>query len=170
MTVYARSDVSAVTISRDHGGCGEVHSRPVVAGAPARMWALTCHAGCENHLRSDPLWASTPETIPETPDETAIRTDAERRGQVEQQASTVKALNDLAKLGDLPNAIARLAEFMAGNAPQALTQQVLQLCRSGHQNPQGTKFCGECGADMNAAVNTPPAAPLPPAQIGRAHV
>lgn len=160
MTVYARSDVAAVSISSDHGGCGESHSRPAPGGNPVRLWALTCHGGCEDFLRSDPLWSSTPEAVPETPDEVAIRSDVERRGAVEQQLNTAKALNDLAKLGDLPSAIAQLAQIMAGQAPAQITQQVIQLCRSGHRNPEGTKFCGECGASMDDAVNKQPVAAL----------
>jgi len=162
MTVYARSDVSAVTISKDHGGCGQIHSRPVVEGAPAKLWALTCHAGCENFLRADALWASTPQTIPETPDETALRQDIERRGQVEHQTSMAQALNDLAKLGDLPNVLAQLLGNAAqGGKAEAITvEQELRLCRNGHANVAGTKFCGECGANMLDAANKQPVAAL----------
>lgn len=162
MTVYARSDVSAVTISKDHGGCGQIHSRPVVEGAPAKLWALTCHAGCENFLRSDALWASTPQTIPETPDETAHRLDVERRGQVEHQTSMAQALNDLAKLGDLPGVLAQLlGNATQGGKAEAITvDQELQLCRNGHPNNSTTKFCGECGANMLDAANAQPTAAL----------
>jgi len=96
--------------------------------------------------------------VPETPDETATRLDVERRGQIEQQATMASALNDLAKLGDLPSMIALLAQSMAGNAPQQLTGQTVQLCRNGHRNPEATKFCGECGADMNDGVGKAPVA------------
>lgn len=157
MTVYARSDVSAVTISTDHGGCGKIHSRPVVEGAPAKLWGLTCHAGCENFLRADPLWASTPQTIPETPDETAHRLDVERRGQVEHQTSMAQALNDLAKLGSLPEILAR---FVNQNAAHVETAPVNHLCRNGHANGPTVKFCGECGANMLDAANKQPVAAL----------
>lgn len=162
MTVWARSDVCAVSISPDHGGCGISHSRPVVAGAPVRTWALTCQGGCEDYLRNDPLWSGTPETVPESPDEIAIRQDLEKRGQLESQASMATALNDLAKLGDLPGAIAQLAQMMAGNAPQQLAQQPLLLCRNGHRNTSTVKFCGECGADLDDAANKRPVGELSP--------
>lgn len=161
MTVYARSDVSAVTISKDHGGCGEIHSRPVVEGAPAKLWALTCHAGCENFLRSDALWSGTAHTIPETPDETARRTDIEKRGQVEQQTSMAQALSDLAKLGALPSVLAQLVGHLNPGADkvEAVTlEQELRVCRNGHMNQQHVKFCGECGANMNDGVGKAPVA------------
>ena len=163
MTVYARSDVMHVGISRDLGGCGEGHGRPVVAGAPAKVWALTCHGGCEDYLRSDPLWSGTPQGVPETPDETAIREDVERRGQLEQQQSTAAALEQLAKLGDLPSAIAQLAQIMSGQQPQ-LAPAMDVLCRSGHRNRSDARFCAQCGASMDepVAANRGPA--LPPAE------
>lgn len=158
MTVWARNDVCAVSISLEHGGCGETHTRPVIKGAPVKIWALTCHGGCEDHLRGNSLWSGTPEGVPETPDETNIRLDVERRGQFEQQATMATALSDLSKLGDLPAMIALLAQSMAGNAPQQLTAQTLLLCRNGHRNTATVKFCGECGADLNDAANKAPVA------------
>jgi Transcription termination factor len=163
MTVYARSDVSAVSISKDHGGCGQIHSRPVVEGAPAKIWALSCQGGCENFLRSDSLWSGTAHTIPETPDETARRTDIEKRGQVEQQTSMAHALNDLAKLGALPGVLAQLMGHLNPNADKveaATLEQELRVCRNGHMNQQHVKFCGECGANMLDAVNKQPTAAL----------
>lgn len=148
MTVFARSDVCAVSISRDHGGCGTVHSRPVIGGAPARTWALTCHDGCEDILRSDQLWSGTPQGVPETPDETAIREDVERRGQLEQQQNTAAALEQLAKLGDLPSAIAKLAQIMSGQTPQLATAGMDVTCRNGHRNRGSARFCTECGVGM----------------------
>jgi hypothetical protein len=105
MTVYGRSDLCYVAISKDHGGCGEGHARPVVHGAPAAIWALTCHNGCEDFLRHDPLWSATAHGIPETPDEVVTREDVEKRGQIDQAASVAQALERLASLGDLPAAL-----------------------------------------------------------------
>ena len=116
MTVYARSDVCYVSISRDHGGCGEGHARPVVYGAPAQVWELTCHGGCEDFLRHDQLWSVTPQTIPETFDETATREDAEKRSQLEHAANQGET-NKLIAL-----ALAKLAEQgeLNGSALQVL--------------------------------------------------
>lgn len=158
MTVYARSDVAAVSISPEHGGCGESHSRPVVEGAPVKLWALTCHGGCEDVLRNDSLWAGTAHTVPETPDEEAIRLDVEKRGQAEQQTSIMDALNKLSALGALPTV---LAQVLSGhNAAIATGTPITRLCRNGHPNGEHGKFCGECGADMTDAVNKKPVAAL----------
>jgi hypothetical protein len=158
MTVYARSDVAAVSISTSHGGCGESHTRPVVEGAPVKLWALTCHGGCEDHLRNDPLWAGTAHTVPETPDEVSIRTDVEKRGQAEQQTSILDALNKLSALGALPTV---LAQVLSGHtASVAAAAPITRLCRNGHPNGEHGKFCGECGADMMDAANKKPVAAL----------
>lgn len=120
MTVYARNDVCAVSISPTHGGCGMTHSRPVEEGAPVKHWALTCHGGCEDYLRHDPLWASTPQNIPETQDETDIRLDVEKRNQIEQAARNVQALENL---GQLPEALAAaLAKFATQSATPAAAE------------------------------------------------
>lgn len=162
MTVYARSDVAAVSISADHGGCGEVHSRPVVAGAPAKLWALSCSGGCEDVLRGDSHWAGTPHTVPETPDETAIRLDVEKKNQIELQVGNAHALAELAKLGELPTAMAQALAAAFGPLLGAATTQpaIAHLCRNGHSNAADTKFCGECGANMQDAVNKQPVAAL----------
>jgi hypothetical protein len=160
MTVYARSDIAAVSISTDHGGCGTVHSRPAPGGIPVKIWGLTCHGGCEDTLRADSHWAGTPHTVPETPDETAIRLDVEKRGQVEQQTSMATALNDLAKLGALPSVLAQLMSHLGPNTGAVEAEQPLQVCRNGHMNRHTLKFCGECGADMSDAINKQPVAAL----------
>lgn len=128
MTVYARSDVCYVAISRDHGGCGSGHARPVVQGAPAKVWSLTCHGGCEDLLRHDPLWAPTPQAIPETPDEVTIREDVEKRGEIQRAASMAEtnqlialALSRLAEQGELSTtAMSRLLSVIASDAPELL--------------------------------------------------
>lgn len=167
MTVYARSDIAAVNISTAHGGCGETHSRPAPGGIPAKIWSLTCHEGCEDTLRSDAHWAGTPHTIPETPDEVAIRTDVEKRGQVEQQTSMATALHDLSKLGALPSVLAQLLGHLnpgADKVEAATLEQELRICRNGHINQQHVKFCGECGADMKDAAGKQAVAALSAAE------
>lgn len=154
MTVYARSDVTAVSISPAHGGCGTTHSRPVVGGAPARLWSLVCNNGCEDVLRYDVLWSAVPTAVPETPDETNIREDAEKRGQIEQMQSTATALQDLAKLGDLPSAIAQLAQMMAGQHALPSSTSMSIMCKHGHNNTATARFCGECGVSMSEPVDT----------------
>lgn len=118
MSVFARSDISAVSISPANGGCGKTHSRPVADGAPATVWQLTCPA-CENFLRSDPCWSVSPSQVPETPDEEALREDREKRGALEQQNAVNASLEQMAKLGQLPEIMAKFLEFARTGAVSA---------------------------------------------------
>lgn len=125
MTVYARNDVCAVVISKTHGGCGEAHSRPVVEGAPAKQWALTCHLGCEDFLRHDPLWSATPQNVPETPDEVDTRLDVEKRGKLAQERQMADSLAALAGLPAALNGLsggsqAQTLQNLAGLSPEVL--------------------------------------------------
>lgn len=153
MTVHARSDVAAVTIAPNHGGCGEVHSRPVVEGAPVKLWSLTCHNGCEDVLRKDAHWSATISGVPETPDEKAYREDQELKGKQDQQNQTAEALARLASLGDLPSAIAKLAEMFSGE-PKSREIATLVTCTGcGFAHKNDAKFCPECG--LRADVQVP---------------
>jgi hypothetical protein len=93
MVVYARSDVSYIAIPADGGGCGRGHGRPVLNGAPVKIWALACPL-CEQQLHFDPLWAVHPDLIPRTPDEerSAKRLAEEGTGTMRQVAEAL-ALN-----------------------------------------------------------------------------
>jgi hypothetical protein len=157
MTVYARSDVLGVALSRSHGGCGEFHGRPVVNGAPVKEWAFSECAQCEKALRvvNDPHWAGMPSEIPETPDEVKIREDQEKRGQRDAATATSQALTQIANLPEgLATAFAQaFAQAMQQFGPQALqlpavTAPVTVPCPSGHQNLASAKFCGECGSTL----------------------
>ena len=158
MAIFARSDLCYVGISRDHGGCGVGHGRPVIDGAPAKIWALICQNGCEDYLRSDPLWSITPTGIPETPDEKTHREDVEKRGSVEQAQSTASALEQLAKLGALPEVMSKFMEYMTSQSPApaqiANTAEELQLCKNGHQNRNVSTFCSDCGVSLKEAVSS----------------
>lgn len=145
MPVHARSDVSAVTISPEHGGCGQVHSRPVDQGAPVKLWSLTCSDGCEDVLRNDAHWSGTISGIPETPDEKSYREDQEIKGKADQQAQTAEAIAKLASLGDLPAAIAQLAAMFSGE-PKREAQTVCAACSK--PSPATGKFCGHCGTSL----------------------
>ncbi len=149
MTVYARSDVMGVSISAEHGGCGQSHSRPVRDGAPDKVWALTCNDGCEDVLRNDPHWAGHPDDVPETPDEKMRRESATAAGRIDQQNATANALQELAKLGDLPKALQQLTAVMTGGKLADGTEgSTTQECPNGHTVPLGPKFCPECGSSM----------------------
>lgn len=145
MTVYARSDIAAVTVGRSHGGCGVVHSRPVVNGAPARTWGLTCPP-CEAHLTHDPAWSGTLADVPSTPDEDLARESAVKK--------TISSRDDimalaLAKIAGLP-----VAEYLTGMVGKAVDSGTV-LCNRGHENFPQSKFCGECGAPLGEVIALP---------------
>ena len=142
MTVHARSDLNAVTISPEIGGCGQLHSRPVHQGAPVKLWSLTC-APCELILKGDAHWSGTISGIPETPDEKSEREDMENRGKLDQQNQTAEALSKLSSLGDLPAAIAQLAGMFSNQEHRRQDSQTCASC--GNKMVMGAKFCGECG-------------------------
>jgi hypothetical protein len=76
LTAYARSDIDAVKVSPDHGGCGQVHERP--EGAEV----FFVEDGCAEWLIANQgdQWAMNPATIPLTPDEeTALAGDEQNR-------------------------------------------------------------------------------------------
>ena len=157
MTVYARSDLSATTISVAHGGCGLPHHRPAPDGNPVKLWALTC-VQCEDFLRNDPLWSSTVSEIPETHDEMAEREDYEKRGANDIQTMMALALTKLTG-GEVPDTITRMIDGSKAHIPS----QVKVLCPPyGHANPPGMKFCGECGTPMHDAAPALPPRPSPP--------
>lgn len=142
MSMHARSDVSAVTISPAIGGCGELHSRPVHQGAPIKLWTLECEP-CESQLINDSHWSRTISGIPETPDEKAYREDQETKGRLDQQNQTAEALAKLGSLGDLPAAIAQLATMFSNPDHRRQDGQACTSC--GSRGVMGSKFCGECG-------------------------
>lgn len=117
MTVYARSDVVSVALSKDHGGCGAVHSRPVTHGAPVMVWALDCHQ-CADHLRSDPLWVTDTEEIPETPDEQKARERREEKGEKGIARNLEAALVSLASSQEgMQTILTVLTAALAGSNP-----------------------------------------------------
>lgn len=154
MTLYARSDVDYVGLSRAHGGCGESHRRPVENGAPVKLWALDCPQ-CELHLKHDDQWSGTISGIPETPDEKADREDREKRGQAAAAEIQTEALKQLGEA--LPQIAAQngmslqMMQAMfsawasnAGVAPGPIAATV--PCANQHHMPATAKFCPECGA------------------------
>ena len=193
MTLYARSDVAGITIPSTIGGCGEFHGRPVIKGAPAREFRLDCPP-CEAHLRgdrkqkklvyqtdpktgqvlrqervadADPMWSSTPDTVPMTPDQE--RTHHVRIERGEQQLRALESIATLAKAGIDFRTRPDVLFFLRENQ---LPEDVLQgtvLCADSHPNLPGTKFCSECGMSM-AARGAIAAAEEPEVDLGRLHV
>jgi len=144
--------------------------RLVTRGAPAKVWKLDCPP-CEGYLRGDgkpkvikvipgdkeqgipsrmehvidahPQWANTPEGIPPTPDEQHVNKIRAERGS--QQLQQLSALAALQKAGlKIPDEAMWLLEqnfdarIVKGNV----------ICKNGHDNVSGSKFCQECGIEM----------------------
>lgn len=142
MTLYARNDLQFVTIPPGSGGCGDSHSRPVRNGAPDKIWKLDCPS-CESYLKGDrkprilkttpankeagiaakqerladcdPMWSSTPESIPLSPDEARTKHVKIEKG--EQQLRALESLIAL-KAGGVdimsrPEVLYYLQEFRA---------------------------------------------------------
>lgn len=82
MTMFARSDLSSITLAN---GCGVTHERPFVPTfgdgheIRVKIWELNC-ARCEAELVGDDGWAKNEMTIPLTPDETLEAEAAEKHG------------------------------------------------------------------------------------------
>lgn len=173
MTLYARSDVCAISVPVTSGGCGQMHSRPVRNGIPAKTWGLDCDRCCaylsgagrprvikvtpgdvkagimpvqERVADSDPQWSSVPEQIPMTPDE--LRADRHFRDTAQLQIDAMNALGTA-----MANGLKIPPEMMYLLRKQLPPEMLIQgsvICASGHDNAPGARFCAECGVNMNA--------------------
>lgn len=169
MSLYARSDVMALSLG-EHG-CGATHTRPVTHGAPSKVFQLDCPP-CESHLRGDrrqkklvyekdgktgqilrqarvadgdPMWSSTPDSAPLTPDETRTNEVRSERGRM--QIEMLQALAALRSTGvEVPPEAMWLLER---ELPAGVLKGTI-VCASGHDVAAGTKFCPECGISMAA--------------------
>jgi len=191
MSLYARSDVCAISIPLPNG-CGATHTRPVTRGVPAKVFELTCPP-CEAYLRGDgkpkklvyetdkrtgqvvrqarvpdasDQWSSTPDTIPQTPDEERVNAVRQERGS--QQIQMIQALAALRATGiQVPDEAMWLLEK---ELPAGILKGTM-VCANGHDVPSGLKFCGECGMSMAARGAITPAGDEPDeVDLGRLHV
>lgn len=181
MTLYSRSDVCSISIPLPHG-CGASHQREVTRGVAAKTFSITCEP-CEAYLRgdrkpkilkyqtdpktgqvvrqeriadADPMWSSTPDTVPLTPDEE--RTNAVRSERGRMQIEMLQALAALRSTGvEVPPEAMWLLER---ELPQGVLRGTV-VCLNGHDVPAGLKFCGECGVSMAARAAVEPPAPEP---------
>ena len=193
MSLYARSDVASITVPVASGGCGRSHSRPVINGAPAKIFKLDCPDHCEPYLRgdrrqkklvyqidsktgqtvrqervadADPMFSSTPDTTPLTPDEERTNTTRQERGRM--QIEMIQALAAMRATGiQVPPEAMWLLER---EIPEGVLRGTV-LCANQHDNPAGLKFCGECGVSMAArgAIAPPEAPDAPEIDLGRLH-
>jgi hypothetical protein len=137
--IYARSDIQAITVSDAHGGCGVLHERP----EGERAWGLECGV-CEGHLRTDPMWTTRRDEIPETHDEKANREAMERNANRIQIRATEEAAGLIALLTG-PR------DLLAGQAP-ALAAGGVECRRCGTTVRGGARFCDECGGPVLLAI------------------
>jgi hypothetical protein len=165
----------------------------VIKGAPAKVWKLDCPDHCEPYLRgdrkqkilkyqidaktgqtvrqervadADPMFGSTPDTVPLTPDEE--RTNATRTERGRMQIEMIQALAAIRATGlQVPPEAMFLLER---EIPEGVLKGTV-VCANQHDNPAGVKFCGECGIGMNVkAAIGPPAEDEPAAvDLGRLH-
>ena len=185
----------SIAVPQPHG-CGAGHSRPVTHGAPAKIWQLDCPP-CESYLRgdrkskilryqtdpktgqvvrqeriadADPMWSSTPDTVPLTPDEERTNTVRSERGRM--QIEMLQALAALRSTGiDVPPEAMWLLER---ELPSGVLKGTV-VCANGHDTPAGSAFCPQCGVSMAARGvlgSGAPAEPEAPAAVdlGRLHV
>jgi hypothetical protein len=184
----------SIAVPQPHG-CGATHSRPVTHGAPAKIFKLDCPP-CEAYLRgdrkpkilryqtdpktgqtvrqeriadADPMWSSTPDTVPLTPDEERTNTVRSERGRM--QIEMLQALAALRSTGiEVPPEAMWLLE-------RELPSGVLRgsvVCANAHDVPAGSAFCPQCGVSMAArgVLAGGDAEPEAPAAVdlGRLHV
>jgi hypothetical protein len=175
MTLYARSDVCAISIPVTSGGCGNSHTRPVRNGAPDKDFRLDCPQ-CEGFLKgdrrpqvlryeidpetktvvsqqrvadADPHWASSPYATPETPDEK--KTHKRQMEMGEKQLAILQAWTAAKNAGiEVPSE----ALFMANHYLPGITKG-MTICPNGHDNHSGAKFCSECSIPMNGHFPDP---------------
>jgi hypothetical protein len=172
MVLYAASNVMAVTVPAEAGGCvpTTTHRRPVLNGVPVHPWGLECPP-CEDFLRlhQPDQWSATLSELPETYDETKAREDFEKRGARDKDAlmTLIMAKSVGIDPSQLPESLTRMVTGMPLHIPGLLE------CPNGHASPAGQRFCGECGAPMSAgvakaALEAPGRPPAPPAGEGAA--
>jgi hypothetical protein len=184
MTMYARSDYQT---EGPVPGCGETHQRPLDprTGQPVALWALDCPVhearfkGSRRGVVTSPIskskpgpltygmidahpgWASTPESVPMTPDEE--RTDARFRESAQAQINAMNALGTALSNGlQIP---AEMMYLLRKQLPAEMLVTGTVLCAEGHDNAAGAKFCAECGMSMavKAAIGTGDPGPRLPA-------
>ena len=191
MSLFARSDVCAISIPVPDG-CGATHTRPVTHGVPAKIFKLDCPP-CEAYLRcdrkqkilkyhidpatkqalrqervadSDPMYGTTPDSIPLTPDEERTNSTRTERGKM--QIEMIQALAAMRASGiQVPPEAMWLLER---EIPEGMLRGTV-VCVNGHDNAAGAKFCSECAVSMSTrGAIAPPEDDEPAAvDLGRLH-
>jgi len=134
MTVYAPSDVRAITVPIQFGGCGEPHVSAELA--EGERWALDCES-CGQALTRPPLsshgWAHSIDKVALTPDERRLLETQEKEGSaatalmVRQLGDTLAAAVRQGYLGHAapapaPPSTSELMSALKSLAPEDLAQ------------------------------------------------
>jgi hypothetical protein len=152
MAVYARSDVMGIAIPMESGGCGQNHTRPVIQGAPAEIWKLSCPQ-CETYIKDDidrstykvtdrdgkttvinnSVWGEHPTKTPLTPDEQRIASDLQKEGEtgvaklMEGMASAAWAQQNQNRLSAVEQAERASAELAASARVEQLERELREM-------------------------------------------
>ena len=172
MTLYAR-----IGRMCDHhpraGGCGAQHTDQVTSGAPAKIFKLDCAPARptsrgdrkpkilkyqidaktgqtvrqERVADGDPMWSSTPDTIPLTPDEDRTNSTRQERGRM--QIEMIQALAAMRATGiqvppeamwllerEIPEGVLRGTVVCAERPRQRRRGEVLRGMRRVHGRPR----------------------------------
>src|SRR4029077_433919 len=106
---------------------------------------------------ADPLYSSTPDTAPLTPDETRTNEVRSERGRMQ-----IEMLQALAALRSTGVEVPPEAMWLLERELPAGVLKGTVVCASGHDNPAELKFCGECGITMAAKATLSAAEPGEP--------
>jgi hypothetical protein len=165
MSAYCSSDIQSIAISAEMGGCGQSHSRDgarvfkldcpecstVVLGhnrPKVTKWLDKTRGYQRGQLDGWPGWSATVSEIPLTYDEQLQRDRDKRTGQSQMEQLT--ALSMAKQMGiEVPGA---LASMLGGVQALAELQEAPQvICRDGHSNRAGARFCDTCATSMQVA-------------------
>jgi hypothetical protein len=118
---------------------------------------------------ADPMFSSSPDSIPLTPDEERTNSTRQERGRM--QIEMIQALAAMRSTGiQVP---AEAMWLLEREIPEGVLRGTI-VCANGHDNAAGAKFCSECAVSMatRGAIAAPPDEPEEPAAVdlGRLHV
>lgn len=150
--LFARNDVDFIHVPVESGGCLEGgHRRPVIQGARAKTWRISCPS-CEPFMkeRLGDLFVTNEADIPETPDEALNRESFEKRGAKDRDNVLALALASIANV-QLPESLRRSISGFGTEIPAIAGMLV---CANGHDAEPGSRFCPECGSPVRQPAAT----------------
>ena len=175
-----------VNIPAENGGCGRTggHTRPVIKGAPVKVSSSTA-SPCEAYLSGDrkpkilkyqidaktgqtvrqervadgdPMWSSTPDTIPLTPDEDRTNTTRTERGRM--QIEMIQALAAM-RASRHPGPRRGHVAARAGD-PRGRPARHRGLRERPRQRRRASNSAASAACPWPPAVPSPPPTSLPP--------